>query len=60
MDEKIGNKIHPISPRIKEAYRIFKLEQKYDTKQNYKKAFKKANTRKVCKKYFPKGSVIWI
>lgn len=47
MPEKIGNKIHPITPRIKDAYRIFKLELKHDTKQDYKKAFKKANTRKV-------------
>ena len=38
-----------IKPETWEAYRIFKLEQKYDTKQNYKKAFKKANTRKVYK-----------
>ena len=49
--EKIGNKIQPITPAIREAYRIFKKELKYDTKQNYKKSFKKANTRKIYNTY---------
>ncbi len=40
-----------IKPEISEVYRIFQLEQKHNTKQNYKKAFKKANTRKTIKKY---------
>ncbi len=47
MPETIGNTIHPVTPELREAFRIFQLENKYDTKQNYKKAFKKANTRKV-------------
>ena len=40
-----------IKPEIREAYRIFKLEKKYNTKQNYKKAFKNANTRKTYNRY---------
>ncbi len=40
-----------IRPEILEAYRIFKREERHNTKQDYKKAFKRANTRKVYKSF---------
>ncbi len=43
-----------IKPETREAYRIFELDRKYNTKQNYKKAFKKANIRKTVKNCFGK------
>ncbi len=43
-----------IKPETREAYRIFKLEQKHNTKQNHMKAFKKANTRKTVENCFVK------
>lgn len=46
---KIGDKIQPITPELRKAFKRFKWELRHETKQDYKKAFKKANTRKVYK-----------
>ena len=49
--KKIGDKIQPITPEIREAYRIYKWKLRHESKQNYKKSFKKANTRKIYNTY---------